>query len=127
MTVLKTHRDLDVWKLSMDFVIQIYMVTGTFPSHEKFGLVAQLRRAGVSICSNIAEGAARHYPKEYVQFLYIALGSVSEIETQLEIAFRLGYLHSIDTEKEVLNRLRRMLVCLIRAVGMKLNKGILDG
>jgi len=119
MNLLKTHRDLDVWKASMDFTIDLYRITETFPNAEKYGLVTQIRRAGVSICSNIAEGAARHYPKEYIQFLYIALGSVSEIETQLEIAFRLGYLKSVDQEKEILDRLRRMLGGLVRRIREK--------
>ena len=114
-----THRNLDVWKLSMDFVVDLYMITESFPNTEKYGLSGQLRRAGVSICSNIAEGAARHYSKEFMQFLYFALGSVSEIETQLEIAHRLGYLKSIVTEKETIDRLRRMLVSLIRAIRRK--------
>jgi four helix bundle protein len=77
----KTHRDLDVWKVSMDFVIDLYKITEGFPNAEKFGIVSQLRRAGVSISSNIAEGAARSYKKEFVQFLFISLGSVSEVET----------------------------------------------
>ena len=120
MTNLRTHRDLDVWKVSMDFVVDLYKVTSTFPNHEKFGLIPQMRRASVSICSNIAEGAARNYSKEFLQFLYIALGSVSEIETQLEISYRLRYVNSIESEKETLDRLRKMLVNLILAIKRKL-------
>ncbi len=120
MKTLNSHRDLDVWKISMVFVVDLYRITGAFPAHEKFGLVSQIRRAGVSICSNIAEGSARHYSKEFVQYLYIALGSVSEIETQLEISFSLGYVESINQEKEVLDRLRRMLVGLIQAIRRKI-------
>jgi len=116
MNTLKTHRDLDVWKLSMDLVIDLYTITATFPVSEKFGLVTQIRRAGVSICSNIAEGAARSHSKEFVQFLYISLGSVAEVETQLDIALRLNYLQSIELEKEMLDRIRRMLVGLIKHV-----------
>ena len=119
MKTIMTHRDMDIWKVSMDFVVDLYRITGTFPDHEKFGLVTQLRRAGVSICSNIAEGAARNHPKEYLQFLYISLGSVSEIETQLEIALRLGYIKSIDQQKEILSRIRRMLVSLLQAIRKK--------
>ena len=119
MTTVKTHRDLDVWKLSMDFIVDLYRITALFPGHEKFGLIPQMRRASVSICSNIAEGAARNHPKEFVQFLYMSLGSVSELETQLEISFQLGYLKNIDQEKEVLNRIRRMLVNLIQAIKQK--------
>ena len=116
MNTLKTHRDLDVWKLSMDLVIDLYTITATFPVSEKFGLVSQIRRAGVSICSNIAEGAARSHFKEFVQFLYISLGSVAEVETQRDIALRLGYLQSTDSRQEMLDRIRRMLVGLIKHV-----------
>jgi len=114
MNSLKTHRDLDVWKVSMDLVIDLYNITEAFPNAERFGLVMQIRRAGVSLCSNIAEGAARSHSKEFVHFLYISLGSVSEVETQLEISLRLEYLKSTDLQKEMLDRIRRMLVGLIK-------------
>jgi four helix bundle protein len=91
---MATHEDLDVWKLSMDLVEDIYKLTYNFPSEEKFGLISQLRRAAVSVPSNIAEGAARKSDKEYIQFLYIALGSLAEIETQLLISKRLGFCDS---------------------------------
>jgi four helix bundle protein len=113
---IKSHKDLDVWKVSMDFVIELYGLTEHFPASEKFGLVMQLRRAGVSISSNIAEGAARAHSKEFVQFLYVSLGSVSEVETQLEIAFRLQYIDSIALQMNTLDRIRRMLIGLIKRV-----------
>jgi four helix bundle protein len=119
MSPLKTHRDLDLWILSMQFVIELYRITENFPNSEKFGLTSQIRRAGVSVCSNIAEGAARDHPKEFIHFLYISLGSLAEIETQLEIALRLGFLQSINQEKDTLDRLRRMLVCLIKSMKRK--------
>ena len=100
----------------MDLVIDLYTITATFSVSEKFGLVSQIRRAGVSICSNIAEGAARSHFKEFAQFLYISLVSVAEIETQLEISRRLGYLKSKDKQQEILDRIRRMLVGLIKHV-----------
>jgi four helix bundle protein len=100
----------------MDLIIDLYKITDSFPNMEKFGLVMQIRRAGVSICSNIPEGAARSYPKEFSQFLYISLGSVSEIETQLEIALRLKYIESSTQQQEMLDRIRRMLVGLIKSV-----------
>ena len=78
---IKTHKDLDVWKLSIQLVKNIYQLTSKFPSEEKFGLVAQIRRAAVSIPSNISEGEARNSDKDYIRFLYISLGSLSEIET----------------------------------------------
>jgi len=114
MNNYKTHRDLDVWKVSMDLVIDLYRITETFPNSEKFGLMSQIRRAGVSICSNIAEGAARSHSKEFAHFLYISLGSVSEVETQLEIALRLEYLKSTDLQKKTLDRIRQMFIGLIK-------------
>ena len=107
----------------MEFVIDLYRITEEFPPSEKFGLVTQIRRSAVSICSNIAEGAGRFHTKEYVQFLYISLGSVAEIETQLEIALRLEYLKSTDLEKEKLDRIRKMLIGLIKHIlGKNVNK-----
>ena len=88
---IKTHKDLDVWKLSIQLVKDIYQLSSKFPSDEKFGLVAQIRRAVVSIPSNIPEGEARNSDKDYIRFLYISLGSLSEIETQLIIAEELGF------------------------------------
>jgi four helix bundle protein len=76
------HKDLDLWKKSMNLVVLIYDITSKFPSDERFGLTSQMRRAAVSIPSNIAEGAARKGDKEFIQFLMIALGSLSELETQ---------------------------------------------
>ena len=102
--------------LSMDFVVDLYRITDSFPKSEQFGLVMQMRRAGVSVCSNIAEGAARAHSKEFCQFLYMSLGSVSELETQLEIANRLMYVKSIEPQQEMLIRLRRMLLGLIRHI-----------
>jgi four helix bundle protein len=116
MTEVKSHKDLDVWKLSMVLVEHIYAITKKFPKEETYGLSLQLRRAGVSVCSNIAEGAARGHDKEFSQFLYIALGSISEIETQLEIARRLGYLATLETSNEMLTRIRKMLIGLIRHI-----------
>lgn len=89
---MKTHKDLDAWKTSVEFVTRIYKITEIFPKSEEFGLKNQLRRASVSIPSNIAEGAARNHTKEFIQFLYISLGSLSEVETQLIIAHNLNYI-----------------------------------
>ena len=88
----KPHRKLKVWQESMDFVIDLYRILEGFPREERFGLVTQLQRAVVSIPSNLAEGAARKSKKEFLQFLYIARGSLSELDTQLEIALRLSYM-----------------------------------
>jgi four helix bundle protein len=91
------HKELQVWQLSMDFVVELYKLTDSFPESEKFGLVSQLRRAAVSVPSNVAEGAARKGNKENIQFLYIALGSISEIETQLILADRLKFISEDNT------------------------------
>ena len=91
MSEIKTHKDLIVWQKSVDFVTDIYKFTRSLPDEEKFGIISQLRRAAVSIPANIAEGAARHSRKEYIQFLYVSLGSTSEIETLLIIVRNLEF------------------------------------
>lgn len=103
---MKTHKDLEIWKKGIDLVEDIYRVTKTFPTEEMYGLTSQMRRSSVSIPSNVAEGAARQSTKEFLQFLYIALGSLSEIETQLVIAQRLGYTldEKIGNDIEILRR-----------------------
>lgn len=90
---MKTHKDLEVWKKSVEFVTDLYKVTQDFPKEEFYGLTSQMRRAAVSIPSNIAEGSARQGNKELVQFLYIALGSAVELDTQLIIARNLTYIN----------------------------------
>ena len=96
-----THEELDVWKLSIDFVEEIYILTKDFPSDEKYGLTNQLRRASVSVPSNIAEGSARKSDKENIQFLHIALGSIAEIETQLIISDRLGFCDTSQAQQNI--------------------------
>ncbi len=83
---MKTHKDLDVWRGSIELARIIYEITRQYPKGEQFGLTSQMRRSVVSIASNIAEGAARNGNKEFKQFLYIALGSASELDTQIEIS-----------------------------------------
>lgn len=87
-----THKDLEVWQKAITFVTDIYNQTAGFPKEEMYGLVSQLRRSSVSIPSNIAEGAARQSNKEYIQFLYVALGSLMELDTQLIIAKNINFL-----------------------------------
>jgi four helix bundle protein len=101
MTV-KSFRDLRVWRAAMDLVEKIYRLTQTFPQQENYGLTNQLRRAAVSIPSNIAEGHAREHTKEYLNFLSVTQGSLTEVQAQIEIAGRLGYLNPSSLE-DVLN------------------------
>jgi four helix bundle protein len=86
------HRNLEVWKKSMALVVEMYRVTRTFPHDELYGLVSQLRRAAVSVPSNIAEGYGRNSPRELYQFVGTARGSLAEVETQIEIARDLEYI-----------------------------------
>ena len=81
----KPHKKLEVWKLAMEIAEDIYELTEKFPSPEKFGMVSQMRKSSVSIPSNIAEGAARNTKKEFINFLHIAQGSLSELDTQYRI------------------------------------------
>ena len=117
-TFKKTHKDLDVWKKSMDLVEEVYRFTQGFPDSEKYGLINQIRRCAISVPSNIAEGSARNTSKETTQFCYIALGSLAELETQLLIAERLKYYESADTLDNVVE-IRRMLLGLIKYLKSK--------
>jgi len=93
----KAHRKLVLWHKAVHLVVSVYEVTRRFPASERFGLAAQMQRAAVSIPSNVAEGAARKGRKEYLQFVYTARGSLSELDTQVEIAGLLGYLKSDES------------------------------
>jgi len=86
------HRNLEAWKHSMDLVEDIYSITKAFPKEETYGLSSQMRRAAVSVPSNLAEGAAAMTNKQFISFLGLSLGSLSELDTQTEIAYRLQYL-----------------------------------
>ena len=94
----KHYRELVVWQKAMDLVQEVYEITRRFPKEEVFGLTSQVRRAAVSIRSNIAEGQSRGR-REFIHFLSIAKGSLSEVETQIAIALRLGYVKAADTAR----------------------------
>ena len=115
---MSTHKDLKVWEKSMDLVVSTYKLSSHFPAAEKFGLTSQMRRAAVSVPSNIAEGAARSSTKEYIRFLYISLGSLSELETQFLISKRLEYINDILEESII--EIRKMLLGLIKNLKSKL-------
>jgi four helix bundle protein len=87
-----THRDLAAWREAMNLVEAVYRDSESFPPRETFGLTGQIRRAAISIPSNIAEGAGRNSPKEFLHYVGISCGSVAELDTQLELAVRLGYI-----------------------------------
>ncbi len=109
--MIKSYQDLDVWKIGMEVAIVIYSLTAKFPSDERFGLVSQIRRAAVSIPSNIAEGHARKSRIEFRQFIFIALGSLAELETQLLLSNKLDFISKEEIEGIMLqlNTLCKML------------------
>jgi four helix bundle protein len=115
---VSTHKDLDVWKKAMDLAAEVYSLTARFLREELYSLTSQIRRSAVSIPSNVAEGAARHSRKEFIQFLHIASGSVAELETQLLLAIQMGFIsggHVISHVEEV----RRLLLGLLRSLKKK--------
>lgn len=113
------HKDLDVWKTSMDLACAIYQLTSDLPSEEKFGLISQMRRSAVSVPSNIAEGCGRSSDKQLSQFLSISTGSLAELETQLILCERLKMLISVDKEMEMLVKVRKLLGGLERYLKSK--------
>lgn len=94
---MKTHKDLDVWKGSIELALEVYRLTKMFPGDELWCLARQLRKAAISVPSNISEGAARNQKREFIRFLKISAGSLAEIETQVIIAGKLGYFNEEDT------------------------------
>ena len=116
----KPHKRLEAWKRALELVTDVYKLTDAFPAQERYALVDQMRRAAVSIPCNIAEGAARQTKKEFAQFLHVARGSLSELDTQLEIAGRLGYMPAerqrfLQSSCEAVDRLLNGLVRSMRA------------
>ena len=112
---------MNVWKLAIEFVTILYKITDNLPKYEIYGLTSQLRRASVSIPSNIAEGAARNHDKEFIQFLYIALSSSVEVETQLIISYNLNFITKIELEEltEELDIIGKMIQGLIKSIKSK--------
>lgn len=104
---MKTHKDLEVWKNGIELVVSVYKVTKKYPKDELYGIVSQIRRAAVSIPSNIAEGAGRNHDREFIQFLYVALGSLAELETQMLISQRLEFIS--EQENDDLNSLIKLI------------------
>ncbi len=107
---VKSYRDLSVWQKSCDLAHNVYSVTGSFPQHELYGIVSQMRRAAVSVPSNIAEGAGRRGTTEYLRFLSIANGSLAELRTLVELARRFGYVATgqagrLDTDIDEISKM----------------------
>ena len=108
------YEKLNIWKMSMELVEDIYRLTSTFPKAEKFNLTSQINRCSVSIPSNIAEGKGRGSDKEFKQYLYIARGSLFELRTQLELSRRLGYIDSDKRLKDKIVAIESMLNTFIK-------------
>jgi four helix bundle protein len=118
---VKTHKDLDAWQKSIELVKNVYELTKSFPQSELYGLSSQIRRAAVSIPSNIAEGAARQTTKEFIRFLYVAQGSLSELETQVIVSESLLYIDH-DESAAILGKMsviRAQLAGLMRSLRPK--------
>lgn len=117
---VRSYRDLIVWQKAMDLVRAIYGLTMNFPADERFGLIPQVRRAAVSVPSNIAEGQARHTSREFVQFISHAEGSLAEVDTQLTLSNQLGFCSASQTAEtfSLIEEIRKMLMSL---------RGRLDG
>ena len=112
---MKPHRNLIAWQKGMDLVVVIYEITRDFPKEETYGIVSQLRRAAISVPSNIAEGAADRTADQFRNFLSVAIGSLNEINTQLELSMRIGYL---STEKH--DEVQRLVdECLALTYGLR--------
>lgn len=114
---MRTFKDLDLWQRSVSFATEIYTTTKLFPKEEVYGLTSQLRRAAVSVASNIAEGSKKSR-KDFSNFIKIAQGSGAEIETQLQIACNLGYIRDADFQKLIseLESIMRMLSSLYKSI-----------
>ena len=113
---MRKHHDLRVWQESIALVKKIYAVTELFPKTEIYSLTSQMRRAAISIPSNIAEGAARNSNKEFLQFLYISRGSLSELETHIIIAIELKYMNQIDEIENMIEKTYALLGGLIKSI-----------
>jgi len=112
----RRHHELEVWRDALDLVEAVYRITASFPSDERFGLSSQLRRAAVSVPSNIAEGSARRTRAEFLQFLHIARGCLAEIETQIQIARRLKFFADDDALDELLDQVFAKLGGLLNSL-----------
>lgn len=118
MFLSKPHKNLDVWQKSIRLVEEIYRLAPSFPKYEEYGITSQIRRSAVSIPANIAEGAARQTRKEFIQFLHTAQGSLSELDTHLEISKNLKYINEASTGdiSMIMSDIDKMLTGLIKSL-----------
>ena len=116
--IVMNHKDLDLWKVAIELASDVYESTSALPKDEKYGLPSQMKRAAVSVASNIAEGAARGTNRELIRFLNIAAGSASELDTQYEILQRLNIMDQelLTPVRDKLDRVSRMIQGLIRSL-----------
>lgn len=119
--MLKNYKELKVWQKSYRLCLEIYKVTRDFPQEERYGLTSQIRRAAVSVPSNVAEGYGRKTTQEYIHALYVAYGSNCELETQVQLSSDLGYIKAARNQKlqEDIEEVERMLKALIRSLEKK--------
>ena len=106
------YKDMEVWKQSMELCFKVYSMTDNFPKNEIFGLTSQMRRCAISIPSNIAEGSNRYSDKETLRFIYIAQGSLAELETQILISQRMGYINDLNEINEQVSKISALLTGL---------------
>jgi len=123
--VIEDHKGLKIWKRARDLVLDIYRLTERYPKSERFNLISQMRRAAISVPSNIAEGIARLSTKEYIRFLLISTGSLAELETQLILSADLGYISTGEKKVDELMAnmliLRKQLYATVRSLKEKMN------
>jgi four helix bundle protein len=123
---INSFRDLRVWQSGMELVVQIYRLTRSLPREEQYGLTSQMRRAAVSVPSNVAEGHARESSKEYINHLSIAQGSLAELQTQIEVAVRLDLVEPEAARQalELSSALMRQIFALRNAIARKIEEGL---
>ncbi len=110
------YERLEVWQRAMDLVVAVYTLASSLPAEERFALADQIRRSAVSIPSNIAEGSARAGKKEFLQYLYVALGSAAELDTQIQIAQKVGYIQDATKIREDITTVKKMLNAFISSL-----------
>ena len=121
---MQSHKDLNVWKLSIDLAVDIHKITKTFPKDEMFAMVSQMRRAATSVSMNIAEGYGRGSDRDTIRFLYISLGSIAELDTQIILSQRFGYIDP-ETAEELefqAKTISKMINSLITSVKRRLGE-----